>query len=139
MQAAYPAGTIFSQLVHLELCTCAPRWWDLLTRLIEDSPKLRVLKLRQKHIRRAPSPRASWKQPALPKCLLFHLETFKWELYEGSQKQKEVATFILKHAIRLKTAIISPKPTSTLLEKHEMLKDLSSSPRGSSTCELLFD
>jgi len=49
MQAAYPAGTIFSQLVHLELCTCAPRWWDLLTRLIEDSPKLRVLKLRQVH------------------------------------------------------------------------------------------
>ncbi|KAG7534464.1 Leucine-rich repeat 2 [Arabidopsis thaliana x Arabidopsis arenosa] len=138
--AAYPAGTVFSQLVHLELCTCAPRWWDLLTRLFEDSPKLRVLKLRQKHIRRAPSPRACWKQPvSLPKCLLFHLETFKWELYEGSQKQKEVATFILKHAIRLKTAIISPKPTSTLLEKHEMLKELSSSPRGSSTCELLFD
>ncbi|VVB11712.1 unnamed protein product [Arabis nemorensis] len=138
--AAYPTGTIFSQLVHLELCTCAPRWWDLLTRLIEDSPKLRVLKLRQKHIRRAPSPRASWKQPiTLPKGLLSHLETFKWELYEGSQKQKEVATFILKHAIRLKTVIISPKSTSTLLEKHEMLKELSSAPRGSSTCELLFD
>ncbi|ESQ42780.1 hypothetical protein EUTSA_v10013652mg [Eutrema salsugineum] len=137
--AAYLSGTIFSQLVHLELCTCAPQWWDLLTRLIEDSPKLRVLKLRQKHIRRATSPRASWKQPvSLPKGLI-HLETLKWKLYEGSQKQKEVARFILKHAIRLKTAIISPKPSSTLPEKHEMLKELSSAARGSSTCELLFD
>lgn len=136
--AAYPAGTVFSQLVHLELCTCAPRWWDLLTRVIEDSPKLRVLKLRQKHIRRTSSPRASWKQPAasLPKGL--SLETFKWELYEGTQKQKEVAKFILQHATRLKKVIVSPKPSTSLLEKHEMLKELSSAPRGSSTCQLLF-
>ncbi|CAH2069742.1 unnamed protein product [Thlaspi arvense] len=139
--AAYPVGTVFSQLVHLELCTCAPRWWDLLTRLIEDSPNLRVLKLRQKHIRRAPCPGISWKQPvSLPNgLLLLHLETFKWELYEGSENQKEVAIFVLKHATRLKKAIISPKPTSTLQEKHEMLKELSSARRGSSMCELLFD
>ncbi|CAA7062544.1 unnamed protein product [Microthlaspi erraticum] len=139
-EAAYPAGTIFSQLVHLELCTCAPRWWELLTRLIEDSPKLRVLVLRQKHSRRAPSPRAIWKQPvSLRKGLLSDLEIFKWELYEGSQKQKEVAIFILKHATRLKLAYISPKSTSTLLEKHEMLKELSCTSRGSTSCELLFD
>uniref|UniRef100_A0A1J3DAG4 F-box/FBD/LRR-repeat protein n=1 Tax=Noccaea caerulescens TaxID=107243 RepID=A0A1J3DAG4_NOCCA len=138
--AAYPAGTIFSQLVHLKLCTCAPRWWELLTRLIEDSPKLQVLVLRQKHIRRAPSPRAIWKQPvSLRKGLLSDLTIFKWELYEGSQEQKEMAIFILKHATRLKKAFISPKSTSTLLEKHEMLKELSSSRRGSSSCELLFD
>ncbi|XP_009126941.1 F-box/FBD/LRR-repeat protein At5g56420 [Brassica rapa] len=136
--AAYPTGTVFSQLIHLELCTCAPRWWDLLTRVIEDSPKLRVLKLRQKHIRRTSSPGASWKQPvSLPKGL--SLETFKWELYEGTQKQKEVAKFILKHGVRLKKVIVSPKPSSSLLEKHEMLKELSSAPRGSSTCKLLFD
>ncbi|CAN7122170.1 unnamed protein product [Brassica rapa subsp. narinosa] len=134
--AAYPTGTVFSQLIHLELCTCAPRWWDLLTRVIEDSPKLRVLKLRQKHIRRTSSPGASWKQPvSLPKGL--SLETFKWELYEGTQKQKEVAKFILKHGVRLKKVIVSPKPSSSLLEKHEMLKELSSAPRGSSTCKLL--
>lgn len=74
---------------------------------------------------------------SLPKGL--SLETFKWELYEGTQKQKEVAKFILKHGVRLKKVIVSPKPSSSLLEKHEMLKELSSAPRGSSTCKLLFD
>ncbi|CAN8253005.1 unnamed protein product [Cochlearia groenlandica] len=137
--AAYPAGTVFSNLVHLELCTCAPQWGDLLTQLLKDSPKLRALKLRQKHLRRGPSPSANWKQPvSLPKCLSLHLETFKWERYEGSQNEREVAAFILKNATRLKTAVISSKPTSNLLEKHEILKMLTFLPRGSSACKLMF-
>ncbi|KAJ4875379.1 putative FBD-associated F-box protein [Raphanus sativus] len=33
------------QLVHLELCGCSPKWWDLLTWILKSSPKLQVLKL----------------------------------------------------------------------------------------------
>lgn len=51
VQAQYPEGIIFSQLVHLELCTCDDsKWLNLLAKLLRDSPKLRVLKLNDKVI-----------------------------------------------------------------------------------------
>lgn len=40
----------FDQLVHLELCGCSPKWWDLLTWILKSSPKLQVLKLNQVHL-----------------------------------------------------------------------------------------
>lgn len=35
----------FYRLVHLELNTYAQSWWDLLTQMLENSPKLASLKL----------------------------------------------------------------------------------------------
>ncbi|KAF8093637.1 hypothetical protein N665_0382s0026 [Sinapis alba] len=35
----------FYHLVHLELCTASRGWWDLLTWMLESSPKLQVLKI----------------------------------------------------------------------------------------------
>ncbi|XP_013703460.1 F-box/FBD/LRR-repeat protein At4g26340 isoform X2 [Brassica napus] len=35
----------FSELVHLDLYTFTEGWWDLLTCMLQDSPKLRLLKL----------------------------------------------------------------------------------------------
>jgi len=40
-----PSGIIFSQLVHLNLSTVVKGWWDLLTSMLQDSPKLQSLKL----------------------------------------------------------------------------------------------
>jgi len=51
VQAQYPEGIIFSQLDHLELCTCDDsKWLNILAMLLPDSPKLRVLKLNDKVI-----------------------------------------------------------------------------------------
>ena len=36
---------IFHNLVYLTLNTCVHGWWDLVTHMLQDSPKLRFLKL----------------------------------------------------------------------------------------------
>ena len=45
VQVLSPCGMIFHNLVDLTLNTCAQGWWDLVTRMLQDSPKLRSLKL----------------------------------------------------------------------------------------------
>ncbi|KAG7534473.1 F-box-like domain superfamily [Arabidopsis thaliana x Arabidopsis arenosa] len=35
----------FYQLIRLELCGCGPKWWNLLTWMLQSSPKLQFLKL----------------------------------------------------------------------------------------------
>ena len=45
IQVVHPSGMIFNQLVHLDLYTFTEGWWDLLTCMLQDSPKLRLLKL----------------------------------------------------------------------------------------------
>ncbi|WZZ38916.1 F-box/FBD/LRR-repeat protein At4g26340 isoform X1 [Brassica napus] len=44
-EVVHPSGMIFNQLVHLDLYTFTEGWWDLLTCMLQDSPKLRLLKL----------------------------------------------------------------------------------------------
>ena len=41
----HPSGMTFNQLVHLDLYTLTEGWWDLLTCMLQDSPKLRFLRL----------------------------------------------------------------------------------------------
>lgn len=41
-----PTGTSLVYLDHLELCLCSTEWWNLLTCILDDAPKLRVLKLK---------------------------------------------------------------------------------------------
>ncbi|KAL0729118.1 hypothetical protein Bca4012_025211 [Brassica carinata] len=78
-----------------------------------------------------------WDEPSsIPKSLMISLETLEWTTYRGWQVEKELATFILKHSRRLKTATISPRPTS-LEEKHRMLTELALLSRGSTTCQLV--
>ncbi|CAL9243820.1 unnamed protein product [Arabidopsis halleri] len=132
----------FYQLVHLELCGCGPKWWNLLTWMLQGSPKLQVLKLNmcaEICIRTTPIKR-SWVQPSsIPDCLEFHLNTFMWKYYNGRRKEKNVVAYILKNARQLKTAIFSTKE-SHLQEKRSQkkLKQLVSLPRASSSCQILL-
>ncbi|XP_048616842.1 F-box/FBD/LRR-repeat protein At4g26340 isoform X3 [Brassica napus] len=48
-EVVHPSGMIFNQLVHLDLYTFTEGWWDLLTCMLQDSPKLRLLKLSNLH------------------------------------------------------------------------------------------
>ena len=45
VQVLSPCGMIFHNLVYLTLNTCFLGWWDLLTHMLQDSPKLGSLKL----------------------------------------------------------------------------------------------
>ncbi|KAF8082186.1 hypothetical protein N665_0845s0044, partial [Sinapis alba] len=143
-QVVNPSGMIFNQLVHLDLYTFAVGWWDLLTCMLQYSPKLRFLKLidvcdfSRISVSGMDIP-TGWKpRSSVPECLLHSLEAFEWFGYRGRQRDREMATYVLKNATCLKTATFSPKSTY-LGKKYRMVKDLASVATASASCQLLFD
>ncbi|XP_020868799.1 probable FBD-associated F-box protein At1g32375 [Arabidopsis lyrata subsp. lyrata] len=155
---------VFYSLITLNICTCHTEWVDLLMSMLRVSPNLRDLELNLVHRYKhelfifldqyifypnviylyqchdlTDGPLACWSEPSLvPECLLSSLENLEWEQYDGTEVEKEVAAFILRNANCLKKATISSNSTDPN-KKLEMIKVLSFSPRGSRTCQLLFD
>ncbi|CAH8375769.1 unnamed protein product [Eruca vesicaria subsp. sativa] len=129
--------------MYLEMYTRESRWWDLLSRMLEHSPNLQILKLVGKYI---PDSRVfgwEWNKPNYaPECLLSHLETFVWIRYDWKSENEEVAAYILKNARRLKSATISanpikPKELNKLKERRKMFRKLDDVVRASSSCNLV--
>ncbi|KAJ4872976.1 F-box/FBD/LRR-repeat protein [Raphanus sativus] len=138
-QVVSPRGMIFNQLVHLILCLFAGHCWDLVTCMLQDSPKLRFLKLIDLIYLTDMDIPTVWKPPSsVPECLLQSLEAFEWFGYRGRQGEREMATYVLKNATCLKTATFSPLSTN-LGEKNRMLKELESVATASASAQLLFD
>ncbi|XP_019084696.1 PREDICTED: FBD-associated F-box protein At5g56370-like [Camelina sativa] len=136
-ESPFPTGKIFHQLVDLEFCTCDSEW-DLLLSFLTHSPKLRALKLSERHGCFFGERALHWDESSsVPETLLSGLETLEWRNYRGWNVEKELATFILKHSCRLKKAIFSPEVTN-LEKKHGMLIELALLSRGSTTCQLVF-
>nr|VDC87773.1 unnamed protein product [Brassica oleracea] len=138
----FPSGSIFHQLEHLEFCTCETEW-DLLMSLLQHSPKLRSLKLNEIHNNVCGYRTLHWEEPStVPETLMLVLETFEWRNYRGRNVERELASFVLKHARRLKVATFSPLASTqldtTLGEKNRMITELARLPRGSTECELVF-
>ncbi|XP_033134412.1 F-box/FBD/LRR-repeat protein At4g26340 [Brassica rapa] len=82
LEVLSPCGMIFHNLVDLTLNTCAQGWWDLVTRMLQDSPKLRSLKLTDEHQLEFTSIETpeSWKRPSsVPECFLHSFEIFEWK------------------------------------------------------------
>ncbi|KAG7534470.1 FBD domain [Arabidopsis thaliana x Arabidopsis arenosa] len=131
---------VFYQLVHLDLCLHALKWWELLTWMLESSPKLQVLKLVEckEHGCFITYPiEDRWAKPSsVPECLLSHLNTFEWKYYIGGEEEKKLVAYILKNARQLKTASF---PDLKFASKKTATKELVSLPRGSSSCKLMFD
>lgn len=138
----YPTGSIFFQLVSLEVYIDKINWWNLLSFMLDSSPKLQILKLFG--LCREECPVGwEWNQPkCVPECLLLHLETLVWTRYVwGRADTKQVATYILKNARQLKKATLStpyiePKMLKT---RREMLNELDSVVRASKSCHLVFE
>ncbi|KAL1195210.1 putative FBD-associated F-box protein [Cardamine amara subsp. amara] len=131
---------VFYHLVHLELCQDSPEWWDLLTWMLDSSPKLQVLKLDKCNERPCfvTDIEGHWEGPStVPDCLLSHLYTFEWKYYNGREEEKKVVAYILKNARQLKTAAFSAQSLSLEEERSLKLKELVSLPRASSSCKLL--
>ncbi|CAF1862801.1 unnamed protein product [Brassica oleracea var. botrytis] len=106
-----PTGSIFYQLVSLELHINEINGWNLLSFMLDSSPKLQILKLFGSYRYRERSPVSwEWTQPkCVPKCLLLHLETLVWTRYGWQREdEKQVATYILKNAKQLKKATFYP-------------------------------
>ncbi|CAN7006176.1 unnamed protein product [Brassica rapa subsp. trilocularis] len=141
MQDVYPAGSVFTSLVHFKICTCETEWVNLLMRVLRDSPNLRSLKLQQCHFLRSEKPRPcwnpSWNEPSsVPECFLSSLETFEWVHYEGAQEEKEAVAFVFRSAKCLKKATINIySKTNDIDKKLEVIKELFST-RLSPACQL---
>ncbi|CAN7080251.1 unnamed protein product [Brassica oleracea var. botrytis] len=114
LEVLSPCGMIFHNLVDLKLNTCAQGWWDLVTRMLEDSPNLKFLKLHDEHLLHeftSIETPDSWKRPSsVPKCLLHSFETFEWEGYKGRRGDVDMATYIITNATRLKKSNFSSQP-----------------------------
>ncbi|CAG7880008.1 unnamed protein product [Brassica rapa] len=126
----YPAGSVFSSLVHLKICTCETEWVNVLMCVLKDSPSLRALKLHQCHFLRSKEPRPcwnpAWNEPSsVPECLLSSIETFEWVKYEGAEEEKEVVAFVFRSAKCLKKATINfHSKTNDTDKKLEVIKEL---------------
>ncbi|CAF1861426.1 FBD-associated F-box protein At3g49020-like [Brassica napus] len=99
-----PVGSIFFQLVRLDFRGCDDNWSNLLMHVLRHSPVLQTLNfvvldygLSNWNLERGVKVR--WIQPScVPECLLFHLKTFEWKEYNGTEDEKQVAVYILKNA-----------------------------------------
>ncbi|KAL1205470.1 putative F-box/FBD/LRR-repeat protein [Cardamine amara subsp. amara] len=138
----FPTGRIFYQLEYLELCINYAAWWNLLTLMLDSSPKLQVLKLIDPQLSRREDlgDQGKWNQPNnVAECLLRHLKTFVLISYKEELKEEiEVAKYILKNANCLKKATFSIKGLNSD-KRVEMLEELESVVRVSnSSCQLLL-
>ncbi|ANM65628.1 Leucine-rich repeat [Arabidopsis suecica] len=147
LEIKFPTGSIFYQLVSLELYTNKAEWWNLLVLMLDSSPKLQVLKLNGKlsgennHLASM-----NWDQPKnIPGCLLFNLETFIWKGCKRiGEDEKEVAKYILRNTNRLKRAtftreIYEENNSQDMFENLEMVEELESVVRASKSCKLVFE
>ncbi|CAA7028113.1 unnamed protein product [Microthlaspi erraticum] len=131
----------FYHLVHLELCVYAIGW-DILTWMLESSPKLQVLNICKckEYLCAIHADKGPWRGPSsVPECLMFHLHTFKWINCELKDEEKKIVAYILKNARQLKTACISACRRYTKEAKQsQKLSELVSLPRASSSCQLML-
>ncbi|CAL9248523.1 unnamed protein product [Arabidopsis halleri] len=148
LEIKFPTGSIFYQLVSLELYTDKEEWWNLLVLMLDSSPKLQVLKLiGQWYGVKNPLAIRNWDQPKnVPGCLLFHLETFMWRGCERlGEDEKEVAKYIIRNTNSLKRATFSRliyeenNNSLDMVENLEMVEELESVVRASNSCQLVFE
>ncbi|KAG2286144.1 hypothetical protein Bca52824_045748 [Brassica carinata] len=142
VEVKYPTGGIFYQLVFLKLRIDDINGWNLLSFMLDSSPKLQSLKLYGSCWEDCPVG-WEWTQPkCVPECLLLHLETLVWRRYGWQREdEKQVATYILKNARELKKATFDPtyvKPEE-LEKRREMLNVLASVARASTSSHLVFE
>ncbi|KAL1219222.1 F-box/FBD/LRR-repeat protein [Cardamine amara subsp. amara] len=81
-EVLYSSGMVFHRLVDLQVTTCAQGWWDLLTHMLQASPKLDILRLNDVHdpVLSSKETPDCWKRPSsVPECLLSSLEDFHKE------------------------------------------------------------
>ncbi|EOA25612.1 hypothetical protein CARUB_v10018960mg [Capsella rubella] len=139
LEITYPTGGIFHRLVYLEIYTHKAEWWNLLTLMLESSPKLQVLNLVD-DVDKQLMDGGKWEQPKyVSECLLSHLEIFVWTIYDcDREEEKEVAKYILRSARRLKTATFSTGPIGPK-KRLVMLNELKGVVKASNSCHLVFE
>ncbi|CAA7060519.1 unnamed protein product [Microthlaspi erraticum] len=127
--------SIFRWILHLELSIGSERSGEMLVDLLQLSIKLMVLKLKNVFERNY---LYLWDPPSsVPECLLSSLEVLEWRGYTGVYGDRELVSYLLNHALCLKTAKIFSEPYD-VGNKQQTVKDLAAMSRGSNSCELVL-
>ncbi|XP_019084880.1 PREDICTED: FBD-associated F-box protein At4g10400-like isoform X2 [Camelina sativa] len=133
---AYDQGFVFNQLEHLKICF-GEFSSNLLVRLLNDSSNLQVLELHEMDNHCHDDTMVNWNQPStVPECMLLSLQTLNWSDYSGTPGERDLAVYILKNAVHLKTMKITSFEGE--VPKFEMIKELALSSRASTACQLVF-
>ncbi|XP_010427222.1 PREDICTED: FBD-associated F-box protein At4g10400-like isoform X1 [Camelina sativa] len=132
----YDEGFVFNQLEHLKICF-GEFSSNLLVRLLNDSSNLQVLELHEMDNHCHDDTMVNWNQPStVPECMLLSLQTLNWSDYSGTPGERDLAVYILKNAVHLKTMKITSFEGE--VPKFEMIKELALSSRASTACQLVF-
>lgn len=160
----YKDFPVFKKLIHLEICfRHYDHDWDNLAKLLKHSPKLQTLLIRKvwnlikmillcyfihlftKSYFGFPWQKSSsyltfrkdWKNPnSIPKCVSSHLKRCEIRHYEGRNGDLQFARYILQNARFLQ--VMKLNVSSPSYGKSQIIEDLSSCPRSSEGCKLLF-
>ncbi|KAG7533444.1 Cytochrome b561/ferric reductase transmembrane, partial [Arabidopsis thaliana x Arabidopsis arenosa] len=125
--------SVFDRIVHLEQSICDEVSQRTLVDLLQRFTKLVVLKL--ENVYRLTLNVYRWDTPSfVPECLLSSLEALEWRRYTGKDRDKGLMSYLLNHALRLKTV----KIFSDVENKQQIVEDLASMPRGSKSCQIVF-
>ncbi|XP_010412779.1 PREDICTED: FBD-associated F-box protein At4g10400-like [Camelina sativa] len=136
-KAMYDEGFVFNQLEHLKICF-GEFSSNLLVRLLKDSSNLQVLDLSEMDDHCHEDMMVNWIQPStVPECMLLSLQTLKWWGYIGTPGERDVAVYILKNVVHLKTMTVTSFEVE--VPKFEMIKELALSSRASTACQLVFN
>ncbi|XP_028806334.1 F-box/FBD/LRR-repeat protein At1g78750-like [Neltuma alba] len=127
-----PDAIVFYNLIHLEISYYAYSSDGTILQCLRNCPKLETLIIDKFDWR-------VWRQPGVPQCVSSHLKEFHLGNFKGREIEFKLARFIMGNARVLETISIRRENTSKATSEQEiMLQRLSSCPKSSENCRLLF-
>ncbi|KAI4353785.1 hypothetical protein L6164_002712 [Bauhinia variegata] len=128
----------FHNLIQLEI-TFGTYYWEFLANLIQNSSKLEVLNIYKEPFACSNEPEPTWLNPLpIAKCVLSHLKSLSFGGYQGLECELGFVGYILKNAQVLGNMTIYCASPLEAMPKHQIMKILSTVPRKSATCQVLF-
>ncbi|EOA15113.1 hypothetical protein CARUB_v10028486mg, partial [Capsella rubella] len=107
MTLKFSGITTFSRLRSFKLFSYGDLWLELLSFILNNSPRLGDLYILDNGHQPGNLP-LSWQQPSLvPSCLTSRLEVFAWKRYRASEEKKQVLRYILANSKCLKKVTIT--------------------------------
>ncbi|XP_028806306.1 F-box/FBD/LRR-repeat protein At4g26340-like [Neltuma alba] len=136
----------FPNVIHLQMNKSTNIDWTTVC-MLRAFPKLQSLVIFQDD---CDSDLMEFSTPDVPSCVSSQLKEFALFEFRGSKLELEIVKYIMEHATVLRTVIVGSRSTyesesesesesETKEKDFEMLKELSSYPRCSANCRLIYD
>ncbi|KAI9107941.1 hypothetical protein K1719_020814 [Acacia pycnantha] len=134
----YMPMPILHNLIHLEIIDMGDENWTIL-RCLRSFPNLQSLIVRNVYHRYNDRYFSEVEEGfEVPTCVSSHLKEFALFNFEGRRREFEFVRFVMEKARILSTVIVG-SPNADKGKGLEILKQLSSYPRCSAKCRLIFD